>query len=164
MIMAGMEDLAVVIRGSDSSLPHHHMQLSLVLPGENGGLICPNTRARFAADGQTAYAGTQIPGENSSDEYSYLYALNTALANDTVSITIAVYSTLTQQLNIQATSTSNTATLSVYVTSTGQFIGTLSNRGGGNYSGKFSWPTNPQSITVQSNLGGSVTKTVKVKR
>jgi hypothetical protein len=32
--MAGMEDLAVVIRGSDSSLPHHHMQLSLIfIPG-----------------------------------------------------------------------------------------------------------------------------------
>jgi hypothetical protein len=135
----------------------------LQLPGENGGLICPNTRARFAADGQTAYAGTQIPGENSADEYSYVYALDTSLVSDKVGVTSAVYSTSKHLLSVQATS-SNTATLSVYVTATGQLIGTLSNNGGGTYSGKFSWPTNPQNITVRSSLGGSATKAVKVRR
>jgi hypothetical protein len=136
----------------------------LQLPGENGGLICPNTRARFAADGQTAYAGTQIPGENSADEYSYVYALDSSLVSDKVGVTSAVYSTSKHQLSVQATSSSSTATLSVYVTATRQLIGTLSNNGGGNYSGKFAWPTNPQNITVRSSLGGSATKAVKVRK
>jgi hypothetical protein len=75
-----------------------------------------------------------------------------------------MYSTSKHQLNVQATSSSNAATLSVYVTGTGQLIGTLSNNGGGKYSGKLSWPTNPQNITVRSSLGGSATKAVKVRK
>ena len=55
------------------------------------------------------------------------------------------------------------ATLKVYVASTSQLIGPLANNGGGKYSGQFSWPSNPQIITVKSSLGGSATKQVSVK-
>ena len=79
---------------------------------------------------------------------------------DTVTITLAQYRLSSKRLSVQATSTNVTATLKAYVTSTGQLIGTLTNNGGGNYSGTFKWPTNPLNITVRSNLGGSASATV----
>jgi hypothetical protein len=53
--------------------------------------------------------------------------------------------------------------LRVFVTSTNQLIGTLSNDGGGRFRGEFSWPVNPQSITVRSNFGGQATRTVTAR-
>jgi hypothetical protein len=76
------------------------------------------------------------------------------LTTDTVAISLAGYRLSSKKLSVKATSTNATATLRVYVTATGQFIGTLTNNGGV-YSGLFKWPTNPQNITVKSNLGGS---------
>jgi hypothetical protein len=84
----------------------------------------------------------------------------TPASADTVAIQTADYSTRRQELQVDATSTSSNATLQVFVTSTNQLIGTLSNDGGGNYSGTFSWPTNPQNITVRSSLGGSASRNV----
>ena len=57
----------------------------------------------------------------------------------------------------------HTATLRAYVTSTGALIGTLKNNGGGKYRGQFTWPSNPQNITVKSSLGGSASKAVATK-
>jgi hypothetical protein len=82
---------------------------------------------------------------------------------DTVSITRAEYESGNRRLRIEATSTRSTATLQVFVTSTNQLIGTLSNDGGGRYRGEFSWPVNPQSITVRSNFGGQATRTVTLR-
>jgi hypothetical protein len=82
---------------------------------------------------------------------------------DTVSITRAEYDTGNRRLRVEATSTRSTATLRVFVTSTNQLIGTLSNDGGGRYRGEFSWPSNPQSITVRSNFGGQATRTVTAR-
>jgi hypothetical protein len=79
---------------------------------------------------------------------------------DTVTITRAEYRTSNPQLRVEATSTNATATLQVFVTSTNQLIGTLSNAGGGRFRGRFSWPVNPQTITVKSNFGGQATRTV----
>jgi len=56
-----------------------------------------------------------------------------------------------------------TATLQVFVTSSGQLIGTLSNDGGGRFRGEFSWPVNPQSITVRSSFGGQATRAVTLR-
>lgn len=84
-------------------------------------------------------------------------------APDQVSIRRAEYVASKQQLRVEATSTSTSATLQVYGATTGQWIGTLSNLGGGKYGGQFSWPANPQQITVRSSLGGSATATVVVK-
>jgi hypothetical protein len=84
-------------------------------------------------------------------------------AADTVSITRAEYSAANRELRIEATSTRSNAVLRAYVTSTNELIGTLSNNGGGRYEGRFTWPTNPQNITVRSSLGGSATRAVTLK-
>jgi hypothetical protein len=82
---------------------------------------------------------------------------------DTVTITRAEYDTGNRRLRVEATSTRPTATLRVFHTSTNQLIGTLSNDGGGRFRGEFSWPVNPQSITVRSNFGGEATRTVTAR-
>jgi FG-GAP-like repeat len=84
-------------------------------------------------------------------------------AIDTVSITRAEYRTSNAQLRVEATSTNASATLQVFVTSSGQLIGTLTNNGGGRFRGQFSWPVNPQTITVRSNFGGEATRAVRVR-
>jgi FG-GAP-like repeat len=87
----------------------------------------------------------------------------TTVAADTISIQLAEYSAGNQQLRVEATGSNASATLRVYVTSTNTLIGTLNNEGGGRYRGEFSWPTNPQNITVRSSLGGSASRTVTLK-
>src|SRR5215211_7887460 len=79
---------------------------------------------------------------------------------DTVTITRAEYQTGNRRLRVDATSTNANATLQVFVTSTNQLIGTLTNNGGGRFRGQFSWPVNPQNITVKSNFGGQATRAV----
>ena len=86
-----------------------------------------------------------------------------ATASDKLSITKDEYAAGNAQLTVEATSTSSTTTLRVYVTSTGALVGTLTNDGGGKYRGQFSWPSYPQSITIKSDLGGTVTGAVVLK-
>lgn len=86
-----------------------------------------------------------------------------AQAGDTVAIQIAEYTSDKRELRIEATSTNGSAVLRCYVSSTGALIGTLTNDGGGRYRGQFSWPTNPQSVTVRSSLGGSATRSVAAR-
>ena len=80
--------------------------------------------------------------------------------SDTVSITRAEYQTGNRRLRVEATSTRSDAILQVFVTSSDQLIGTLANNGGGKFRGQFSWPVNPQSVTVKSNFGGQATRMV----
>jgi hypothetical protein len=82
---------------------------------------------------------------------------------DTVSITLAQYISSKRQLRVEAKSTSSTAVLQVFVTSTNTLIGTLTNNGSGRYAGQFTWATNPQNVTVRSSLGGSSAKAVTLK-
>ena len=84
-------------------------------------------------------------------------------AADTVQITRAQYSIARSQLTVQATDTNDTATLTVSVTSTGEILGTMTNKGGGNYSAKFSGIANPINITVTSNFGGSASARVRAR-
>jgi hypothetical protein len=49
----------------------------------------------------------------------------------------------------------NAPTLRAYVTSSNTLIGALTGDIDGSYIGDFSWPTNPQMITVRSSQGGS---------
>jgi len=94
---------------------------------------------------------------------STLTVTPTPSETDTVAIIVAQYRPSRKLLSVQATSTSALAALNVHVTATGQLIGTLANNGGGKYSGQFTWPSNPKTITVKSNLGGSATKQVTVR-
>jgi hypothetical protein len=82
---------------------------------------------------------------------------------DAVTITRAEYDSANHRLRVEATSTNATATLQVFVTSTNQLIGTLLNAGSGRFRGQFSWPVNPQNITVRSNFGGQATRNVTVR-
>ena len=82
---------------------------------------------------------------------------------DTVVITRAQYTVSRSQLVVLATDTNDTATLTVSVTSTGETLGTMMNKGGGSYQAKFTGISNPQNITVSSNLGGSATARVRAR-
>ena len=104
----------------------------------------------------------QISGTYNGTTHSAALTVAPPVTSDTVAITLAQYRPSTKKLSVQATSTSATATLKVYVTATGQLIGTLTNNGG-KYSGHFAWPSNPQNITVRSSLGGSASRTVTLK-
>jgi plastocyanin len=81
-------------------------------------------------------------------------------AVDTVTITRAQYTSTGSLLTVQATDSNSSAVLTVSVTSTGQVLGTMTNRGG-SYTAKFSGIANPKMITVKSNLGGSASARVK---
>jgi hypothetical protein len=95
----------------------------------------------------------------------FVFSLACAMTFGEVSAQVATF--MTQQyplrLRIKATSTRSNATLQAFVTSNNQLIGTLSNQGGGRFGGEFSWPTNPQSVTVRSNFGGQATRTVTAR-
>jgi hypothetical protein len=82
---------------------------------------------------------------------------------DTITIQQADYFANKRELRVAAKSTSSTATLRVFVTATGDPIGTLTKGGDGRYSGQFTWPVNPQNIEVRSSFCGSATKAVTPK-
>jgi hypothetical protein len=83
---------------------------------------------------------------------------------DTVSIQKAEYVSSKRTLGVEASSSRSNATLQVFVTSTGQLLGTLTNKGGsGKFTGQFNVATNPQNITVRSSFGGSATRAVSLK-
>jgi len=83
--------------------------------------------------------------------------------SDTVTISKAEYTVSTKNLHVEAASTSKTAVLRVYVTATGELIGSLVGDGSGRYKGDLSWPSNPQNITVKSSANGTATKAVTPK-
>jgi hypothetical protein len=82
---------------------------------------------------------------------------------DTLRISRAEYDAGKQKLRVDATSTSSNATLEVFNTATGQSLGTLSNNGGGHYSGQLNSSVYPRNITIRSSLGGTVTGAVDNK-
>jgi hypothetical protein len=87
----------------------------------------------------------------------------TATVADSVSVARAEYEAAKRTLRIDATSSRSTAVLQVFVTASNQLIGTLTNNGGGKYSGQFSWPSNPQNVTVRSSFNGSRSSAVAAK-
>jgi len=82
---------------------------------------------------------------------------------DTVSIQKADYVVSKKQLTVQASSTNQTAILTVTVTATGEVIGALTNKGAGSYAGTFSLAAPPQKITVTSDLNGTASIDVRLK-
>jgi len=82
---------------------------------------------------------------------------------DTIKIQRAEYQRSKGSLRVDATGTEPSATLRVYVTTTGALVGTLKNTGSGRFSASLSWPTNPENITVRSSFGGSASGTVALK-
>jgi hypothetical protein len=88
---------------------------------------------------------------------------------DTIEVESAVYTNANHLLKVRAASSvkstvRNAPTLRVYVTSTNELIGALSGNVDGSYTGDFTWPSNPQVITVRSTLGGTAELPVVVGR
>jgi len=124
------------------------------------------TTANFSMSTTQVSSGTsaQITATaNGTSRVATLTISATAPAADTVSIRRAEYERAKTTLRVEATSSRSTATLRVFVTSTSQLIGTLTNNGGGKYSGQFTWSVNPQNITVRSNFGGAKSSAVIAK-
>jgi hypothetical protein len=82
---------------------------------------------------------------------------------DSVKITKAEDTVRSFNLKVEASSTSSTATLTVWNAATGALIGTLSNAGGGKYTGQFTVSPAVLSITMKSSLGGVTTGPVVQK-
>src|SRR6185295_18067889 len=166
-----LQNTVVVFSAYDFSAPSRVHALSTGgqllwtenLPAENGGFVHTISVPRFSLDGATSYIGTDV-NDYAADPYCYLYAFDTSAgtSTDTVTILSAQYDTAREILSVQATSTSTDATLQAFVTSTDTLIGTVTKKGT-KYVGKFSWPTNPVSVTVKSSAGGSATKRVRFR-
>jgi hypothetical protein len=133
----------------------------LVPAGQTGATFVVRTNAVTTSTtvNLTATYGNLIPATGTTT----LVVTPPPAQTDAVAIQKAEYIVSKRQLAVQATSTSQTATLRVSVTATGQLIGTLSNRGGGRYEGTFNLTTNPQNITVTSSLNGRASRTVTAK-
>jgi hypothetical protein len=82
---------------------------------------------------------------------------------DTIKILRADYQQSRRILRVDATGSDPAANLRVFVTATGEFVGTLRNNGNGRYSASLAWPTNPVNVTVRSSLGGSASTAVTLK-
>jgi hypothetical protein len=141
-----------------------HELWRVALAKENGFNQFPDSRARFSADGATAYMITATATGNNDTSRSFVYSLDAKVdaAAETLTITGAQYNTARQLFQVKATDSNPAATLQVYVTSTNTLIGTLRKNATG-YVGKFSWPTNPVNITVKSSLGATASANVRVK-
>jgi len=139
-----------------------HELWRVILPKEAGFNQFPDSRARFSPDGTTAYVITATATGNNNTSRSFVYALDASLgtSTDVVTVTGAQYDTARSLLQIKATDSDPNAILQAYVTSTNALIGNLRKNATG-YVGKFSWPSNPQNITVKSNFGGSATARVR---
>jgi hypothetical protein len=141
-----------------------HELWRVILPPEAGFNQFPDSRARFSPDGSTAYVMTATATGDNNTSRSFLYALDAGLGigTDVVTVTAAQYDVARSSLQVKATDSDPNATLQAYVTSTNALIGVLRKNAAG-YAGKFSWPSNPQNITLKSNLGGSASGNVRAR-
>jgi hypothetical protein len=121
------------------------------------------TFAVTTAPGTKVQATATITASYGGQSASATLTISTGQTGDMVGIQQADYISSKRLLRIQASSTNASATLSVYVTSTGQLIGSLKNNGGGKYSADLNWPANPLNITVRSSAGGSATRAIALK-
>ena len=124
-----------------------------------------STSATFNVTTRTVASATAVTVSAASGGVtrSATLTINPAATNaDTVAVQKAEYDSGKRTLKVEASSSSTSATLQVFVTSTGQLLGTLS-RSGSKFSGQLDVATNPQNITVRSSLGGSATRAVSAK-
>ncbi len=147
---------------------------TVALTSNNPAAIVPATVTVPAGSQSRTFSisTTQVPATTSAaitaslngTSRSATLTINPAAGGaDAVSITRAEYAVGNRRLRVEATSTRVNATLQAFVTSSNQLIGTLSNDGGGRFRGEFSWPVNPQNITVRSNFGGQATRAVTAR-
>jgi hypothetical protein len=110
----------------------------------------------------TATITATYNGSTASEPLTIDPRSQTPPASDTLTVRRAEYTTSKRQLRVQVNSSSSGQTLVAYVNSTKEQIGTLTPQGS-LYTGQFSWPSNPQIITIRSSGGGSITTSVSAK-
>ncbi len=116
-------------------------------------------------DGTHALSATAVDtaGHVTTAGFVNVMVGNSGIQPTTIDVTRAEYDLAKRVLGVEATSSDATATLTVFVTATGEMIGTLTNEGAGRFRGQFTWPVNPQNITVKSNKGGAASADVIAK-
>ncbi|MEO7724552.1 MAG: hypothetical protein ABIU29_07680 [Chthoniobacterales bacterium] len=125
-------------------------------------LVLPSALLILAALGSSSTAQAQT-SDFAPNPYRNFDAFAPEAAADVVTILKARYITAREVLTVQATSTSTTAALQLFVTSTDEFIGILTEVSPGKYVGRFSFPLNPESVTIRSTDGGTDTAVVEVR-
>jgi hypothetical protein len=141
--------------------------------GLPAGLTFANEYGEFVLSGTPTKAGTssftvQVTDTSGGGSVSQAFTIAIGTGNlDQVVITTAVYyknHSYQQKLQIIASDANTSASLTAYVTSTGQQIG-LAEVGGfgdtfsGTFGGAFAG-SNPSTITIKSSLGGTATSAV----
>lgn len=123
-----------------------------VVPGGSATGAFPVTTAPVTAPTTVTVTAT-APALGTTATGTITVTPGTPPAADTVRITKAKWKA--RLLEITATSTNPNAILSVFLTSSGGFMFTLTNNGNGRYSDRRGWVFDPLNITVRSNFGGS---------
>ncbi len=154
--LSGPADSAAVVSLESSNTAIASVPASVTVPAGA-------TSAAFPVALQQVAVNTPVIISASMAGASQTAAITVLQPLDTVQITKAEDALRAFQLKVEASSTSTTATLTVYNAGTGALIGTLSNAGGGKYTGSFTVSPAVLSITVKSNLGGIKTGPVLQK-
>jgi hypothetical protein len=84
----------------------------------------------------------------------------TPVKKDVVTVKRAEYTPAKRELRIEATSTNPATTIHAYDGGTGKFIGTLTREGGGKFTARFTWPTQPKNLVLRSDDGGTAAANV----
>jgi len=146
--------------GAFVTLASSNAAIAVVPPGVTVAAGATSASFTVTTNRVTATTSVAISGVCGGVTKTALLSVN---AVDTITIQRAEYLRSSDLLRVDATGTEPTAILRVYVKTTGDFIGTLTNNGGGSFSAQLSWPTNPKNITVRSSFGGSASKSVTFK-
>lgn len=111
----------------------------------------------FAITLKPVTADTAVPVSVSLGGLTQSASVTVLKPLDSVAITKALFTVRSARLDVEATSTSATTTISVYNPVNGALLGTLANSGGGKYKGSFIAFPQGGTITLKSVLGGTVT-------
>jgi hypothetical protein len=105
----------------------------------------------------TATGGVMITATYGGAGASAMLTITPSATVDQVGIIKVQYDSRKGQLKVEAVSSSPTAKLSVLKTSTRALIGNLTRGKNGRHTGTFTVASNPNTITIVSDQGGSIT-------
>ncbi|MFN7997138.1 MAG: VCBS repeat-containing protein [Bryobacteraceae bacterium] len=126
-------------------------------------VLAGSSTASFTIVLQPVAVDTVVPVTASIGGITLSSPLTILKPQDSLQITRAQYTARQAQFRVDATSTNATATLTAWNSDTGAAIGTLTNAGGGKYTGTFTVPAAVIRVTLKSSLGGTVTGAVTQK-
>jgi hypothetical protein len=154
--LSGPADSGAIVNLSASNPALASVPASVTVPSGATSANFPITLQPVASDTAVSISAS-MAGISQTAAVTVLHPL------DSVRITKAEDTLRSSQLKVEASSTSTSATLTVWNAGTGALIGTLANAGGGKYTGTFTVFLAVPSITVKSSLGGLITGAVVQK-